>query len=95
MIKQGGEGTPLAEICGRAGISQATYLNWKKKCAGLLPSEMQRLRELEDESGRRLSDIVAMDNLSSDKHASEQMLIEAAGASLPFLPPYSHAPQGR
>ena len=36
----------------KAGISQATYFNWKKKCAGLMPSEMRRLRELEDENGR-------------------------------------------
>ena len=30
-----------------------------------------------------------MDNLSSHKRASVQTLIEAAGASLRFLPPYS------
>ena len=29
----------------KAGISQATYFNWKKKCAGLMPSEMRRLRD--------------------------------------------------
>ena len=27
----------MAEICRRAGISQATYFNWKKKYDGLLP----------------------------------------------------------
>jgi transposase len=37
----------------------------------------------------RPGDIVIMDNLSSHKRASVQMLIEAAGASLRFLPPYS------
>ena len=26
-IKQGDEGTPVAEICRKAGISQATYFN--------------------------------------------------------------------
>ena len=31
IIKQGEEGTAVAEICRQAGISQATYLNWKKK----------------------------------------------------------------
>ena len=50
VIKQGEEGAPVAEICRKAGISQATYFNWKKKYAGLLPSEMRRLRELEDEN---------------------------------------------
>ena len=34
-------------------------------------------------------DIVIMDNLSSHKRASVQVLIEEAGASLRFLPPYS------
>jgi len=28
IIKQGEEGTPVAEICRKAGISQATYFNW-------------------------------------------------------------------
>ena len=47
VIKQGEEGTPVAEVCRKAGISQATYFNWKKKYAGLMASEMRRLRELE------------------------------------------------
>ncbi len=29
ILKQGEEGAPLAEICRKAGISQATYFNWK------------------------------------------------------------------
>jgi len=49
---KGEKGTPVAEICRKAGISQATYFNWKKKYAGLLPLEMRRLRELEDKNGR-------------------------------------------
>lgn len=52
IIKQGEEGTPVAEICRKAGLSQATYFNWKKKYAGLLPSEMKRLKQLEDENSR-------------------------------------------
>ena len=58
ILKQGEEGTQVAEICRKAGISQATYFNWKKKYAGLLPTEMRRLRELEEENGR-LKKIVA------------------------------------
>ena len=58
VIKHGEEGTPVAEICRKAGISQATYFNWKKVYAGLMPSEMWRMRELEDENGR-LKRIVA------------------------------------
>lgn len=50
VIKQGEEGTPKAEVCRKAGISQATYFNWKKKYAELMPSEMPQSRELEDEN---------------------------------------------
>ncbi len=28
ILKQGSDGIPVAEICRRAGISQATYFNW-------------------------------------------------------------------
>jgi putative transposase len=46
LIKQGEDGTPVGETCRKAGISQATYFNWKKKCAGLLSTEMKRLKQL-------------------------------------------------
>lgn len=39
--------------------------------------------------GLRRGDIVIMDNLSSHKRERIRMLIEAAGARLLFLPPYS------
>jgi len=38
----------------------------------------------------RPGDVVIMDNLSSHKRASVRERIEAAGATLRFLPPYSH-----
>ena len=37
----------------------------------------------------RRGDIVIMDNLSSHKRATVRALVEAAGATLMFLPPYS------
>ena len=30
-------GIPVADICRKAGISQATYFNWKKKYDGMQP----------------------------------------------------------
>ena len=42
----------------KAGISQATYFNWKKLYGGLLPDEMRLLKALEEENGR-LKKIVA------------------------------------
>jgi putative transposase len=71
VVKQGEEGTPVAEICRKAGISQATYFNWKKKYAGLLPSEMRRLRELEDEN-ERLKKIVA--DLTLDREMLQDVI---------------------
>jgi putative transposase len=71
IINQGEDGTPVAEVCRKAGISQATYFNWKKKYAGLMPSEMRRLRELEQENGR-LKKIVA--DLSLDKEMLQDVI---------------------
>jgi hypothetical protein len=51
--KQGDDGAPVAEICRLAGISQTTYFNWKKKYSGLLPTEMRRLKQLEEEGSVR------------------------------------------
>ena len=40
--KRGADRMPVTEVCRKAGISQATYFNWKKKYDGLLPTEMRR-----------------------------------------------------
>ncbi len=71
IIKQGEEGTLVAENCRKAGISQATYFNWKKKYAGMLPTDMKKLRELEDEN-RRLKKIVA--DLALDKEMLQDVI---------------------
>ena len=71
IVNQEEEGTPVAEICRKAGISQSTYFNWKKKYAGLMPSEMKKLRELEDEN-RRLKKIVA--DLMLDKEMLQDVV---------------------
>lgn len=34
ILKQDADGVTIAEICRKAGISQATYFNWKKKYDG-------------------------------------------------------------
>lgn len=44
ILKHGADGHPVAEICRKAGIDQATYFNGKKKYDGLLPDEMRRLK---------------------------------------------------
>jgi len=71
VLKQGEEGTSVAEICRKAGISQATYFSWKKKYAGLLPDEIRRLKALEDENGR-LKKIVA--DLTLDREMLQDVI---------------------
>ena len=51
IMRQAGEGTAIGEVCRKAGISEATFYSWRKKYAGLMPSEMERLRQLEEENG--------------------------------------------
>ena len=64
ILRQADEGTAIGEVCRKAGISEATFYNWRKKYAGLASSEMKRLRQLEEENGN-LKKIVA--DLSLDK----------------------------
>src|SRR5437868_14010889 len=67
ILKQAEDGTAIGEVCRKAGISEATFSNWRKNYAGLMPSEMKRLRQLEDENGK-LKKLVA--DLSRSRHAA-------------------------
>ena len=58
VLRQAEEGTAVTEDCRNAGISEATYCVWRKKLGGLMPSEMKRLEQLEEENGK-LKRIVA------------------------------------
>ena len=71
ILKQGDEGVAVAEVCRKAGISEATYYNWRKKYGGLMPSEMKRLKQLEDEN-QRLKKMVA--DLSLDKEMLQDVI---------------------
>ena len=62
---------PVADICRKAGISQATYFNWKRKYDGLLPTEMRRLKQLEEENGK-LKKLVA--ELSLDREMLQDVV---------------------
>jgi putative transposase len=71
VLKQVADGVAVAEICRKVGISQATYFNWKKKYDGLLPTEMRRLKQLEDENAK-LKRIVA--DLTLDKEMLQEVV---------------------
>ncbi len=71
VLRQAEEGTKVEEVCRKAGISEATFYNWRKKFGGLMPSEMKRLRQLEEEN-TRLKRIVA--DLSLDKEMLQDVI---------------------
>ncbi|BBF82677.1 Mobile element protein [Asticcacaulis taihuensis] len=71
ILKQADDGVAVAEVCRKAGISDATFYNWRKKYAGLMPSEMRRMRQLEEENAK-LKRIVA--DLSLDKAMLQDVL---------------------
>ncbi len=70
-LKQAEMGTPVAEVCRRMGISDATFYNWRTKYSGLSPSELRRLKQLEEENAK-LKRLVA--DLSLDKAMLQDVL---------------------
>ena len=62
IVKEGEAGRKVADLCRTHGITEQTYYRWKSKYGGLELSEMQRLKQLEDEN-RRLKQIVAEQTL--------------------------------
>lgn len=52
-IEQEGEcGVPVAEVCRKHGISNATYYQWKNKYGGMSLPELKRVKELEAENAK-------------------------------------------
>ena len=70
-LKQQELGTSVEEICRKMGISDATFYTWKKKYSGLGPSELRRLKQLEEENAK-LKHLVA--DLSLDKAMLQDVL---------------------
>lgn len=64
-------GVPLGEVCRKMGISEQTFYRWRKKFAGLMPSEAKRLKQVEEEN-RRLKGSVA--DLTLDKQMLQDVL---------------------
>ncbi|MDE2240246.1 MAG: transposase, partial [Rhodospirillales bacterium] len=71
ILKQIEDGTVVEEACRKAGISVQTYYRWRSKYGGLMPSEMKRLKQLEEEN-IRLKRLVA--NLSLDKERLQDVI---------------------
>jgi putative transposase len=52
VLKEADAGAAVKDLCRRHGISPATYYQWKSKYAGLLASDLKKMRELERENTR-------------------------------------------
>ena len=70
-LKQAETGIPVAEVCRKIGISEATFFNWKRKFSGLGTAELRRCRQFEDENSR-LKQVVA--DLTLDRQMLQDVL---------------------
>ena len=52
ILKEQDQGSKVADICRKHGLSDQTFHNWKKKYGGLTVDELRMLKELEQENSR-------------------------------------------
>jgi putative transposase len=71
ILKAVEAGRQVKDVCREAGISDATYYQWKSKYGGLEASDLRRLKDLEDEN-RKLKVMVA--DLSLENRAIKEVL---------------------
>lgn len=70
-LQQAESGTPVLEVCRKMGISEQTFYRWKKRFGGLMPSEVRKLKQLQEEN-TRLRHLVA--DLSLDKEMLQEVI---------------------
>ena len=58
VIKSVEAGRTVKDVCREAGISEATYYNWKSRYGGMETSDIKKIKDLEDEN-RRLKQMFA------------------------------------
>ena len=63
-LQQADAGAPVAEICRKMGVAEATFYRWKKRYGGLGVSEIRRLKQLQDENRRLLLLLVSAQGIS-------------------------------
>ncbi|MCQ8801053.1 transposase, partial [Escherichia coli] len=52
VIKSVEAGRTVKDVCREAGISEATYYNWKSRYGGMEASDIKKIKDLEDENPR-------------------------------------------
>lgn len=64
ILREGESGVPVAELCRKHGMSNATYYAWRSKYGGMDVSAMAELRETKSELQRlkRMYADLAMQN---------------------------------
>ena len=70
-LEQVRSGLKVEEVCRKLGVSQNTFYRWRKKYGPMQPSEIKRLKQLEEEN-QRLKSIVA--DLTLDKAMLQEVL---------------------
>jgi putative transposase len=71
ILKESESGANSLELCRKYGISKNTFYNWRAKYGGLEISDLQKMRELEQENAQ-LKKLVAEQAL--DMQALKAML---------------------
>jgi putative transposase len=66
ILKEHEAGVPVADLCRKHGVSDASIYKWKAKFGGMDVSEAKRLRLLEDENAKlkRLLADAMLDNVA-------------------------------
>jgi len=88
ILKQSDAGLPVKDLCRQAGISPATYYQWKSKYGGMEASDLRRVRELEVENAKLKRmyaelalDVVAMKDLIAKKLQGRRRSVTQCGSS--------------
>ena len=71
ILRQVEGGVPAAEMCEKLGITEQTLSRWKKKYAGEGVTDLERLKQLEEEN-RKLKQLVV--DLSLKKQMLQDVL---------------------
>ena len=70
-LKQTESGTAINKVCDMLGVSERTFYRWKKRYAGILPDDINRLQKLEIENAK-LKKLVA--EMLLDKAKMQELL---------------------
>ena len=87
ILKQGDGGVPIKDLCRQAGISSATYYQWKSKYGGMEASDLRRVKDLEAENAKlkRMYAELALDNAAMKELIAKNCRAgaEARGSAVP------------